>query len=964
MAGIMKFFRPTGDGSVNSSKKSERPATTREPLCQLGNTDALKRAAYQPTDDADSDVVLVCEDVAAGSKRKREDNGVSKALFQSCDQRMEPNHSSEAIPSAQQQQQHEHMATDQGDEVAQTYGAVETSDGRVAAEPLSGPTTNPKPGISAVIASEAANEAASGSLAAAQQAFSPDSARQPTAKRQRVPGGVDASALNQQAQQHQPQQHAQPLSQQQEQQDLPNPGLQSTPVPAPAPQSNQPSPNRDARPSASQLSFGAAAGGGGGGAGDAGGSPGTARAPSPGGGTGARSGAGAAVLPADLDVGARLGELRREAGELEAALEEELLLDSGLAATAAAAEGGRLPHTPSPAELCTWLEGRTLPLSQLVGQLAPLLPAGSDPTALRTWLVDLAQRRSYAAKEVSLDGAAASEDTTPGRLWVWEVRDPRKHLADKGTRKLVDLQRKRRKELRERLVAVCAAVEALAALQALQAPPAPGTKGPSAAARRSAESRAARSLQRLGKLAELGAVEAGFRTAVGELAAAGGAAAGRREKERERKEKEEAKARQREEEARAKEAKRAQEEEAKRKAKEAAAASKAGFHSREGLRKSQNLMESFFKRSAAAKSGAAAAGQSGGGAAAGAGGGGAGLEAPAAGGGAEAGEGPGSQAPGHPHPQQQQHSLPPAAGGSSQAAVATPAREREGPSLFNASKLACRQPDPALVAALDAAASQLPLPPERVAELFREDHRRWREQRRARKRMIGVPPTWSRRPNAPTDIRVLAAAYYGDVGSLELREGGSWAGLRTWRRKLIAFPKKESARPPFYGSFSKTSTAAGPRRPFGRDPALDYEVASDEEWEEEPEGESLSDSGDEGDSHVGAGEGAEEEDDGFIVGDDHLSEDEGAQLSGDPDDPMEVDGAARVPRVAAAGGPTRHLDPRLQQLESAIERVRTTNRPVLLVRPPPPPPAPATAPAAAPAASGLGEEAAASAAPA
>jgi len=30
------------------------------------------------------------------------------------------------------------------------------------------------------------------------------------------------------------------------------------------------------------------------------------------------------------------------------------------------------------------------------------------------------------------------------------------------------------------------------------------------------------------------------------------------------------------------------------------------------------------------------------------------------------------------------------------------------------------------------------------------------------------------------------------------------------------------------------------RRPFGRDPGLDYEVMSDEEWEEEPEGESLS----------------------------------------------------------------------------------------------------------------------------
>ncbi len=30
------------------------------------------------------------------------------------------------------------------------------------------------------------------------------------------------------------------------------------------------------------------------------------------------------------------------------------------------------------------------------------------------------------------------------------------------------------------------------------------------------------------------------------------------------------------------------------------------------------------------------------------------------------------------------------------------------------------------------------------------------------------------------------------------------------------------------------------RRPFGRDAELDYEVMSDQDWEEEPEGESLS----------------------------------------------------------------------------------------------------------------------------
>ena len=44
---------------------------------------------------------------------------------------------------------------------------------------------------------------------------------------------------------------------------------------------------------------------------------------------------------------------------------------------------------------------------------------------------------------------------------------------------------------------------------------------------------------------------------------------------------------------------------------------------------------------------------------------------------------------------------------------------------------------------------------------------------------------------------MLAAQYYGDAPI-------DMANLRTWRRKLVAFPKKDSARPPYYGSFSRT----------------------------------------------------------------------------------------------------------------------------------------------------------------
>ena len=36
------------------------------------------------------------------------------------------------------------------------------------------------------------------------------------------------------------------------------------------------------------------------------------------------------------------------------------------------------------------------------------------------------------------------------------------------------------------------------------------------------------------------------------------------------------------------------------------------------------------------------------------------------------------------------------------------------------------------------------------------------------------------------------------------------------------------------------SSHVGPRRYLAKDPVLDYEVMSDQEWEPEPEGESLS----------------------------------------------------------------------------------------------------------------------------
>ncbi|KAF2292021.1 hypothetical protein GH714_000198 [Hevea brasiliensis] len=61
----------------------------------------------------------------------------------------------------------------------------------------------------------------------------------------------------------------------------------------------------------------------------------------------------------------------------------------------------------------------------------------------------------------------------------------------------------------------------------------------------------------------------------------------------------------------------------------------------------------------------------------------------------------------------------------------------------------------------------------------------------------------------------------------------------TRRKQLLQFDK--SYRPAFYGIWPKKSHVIGPRHPFRKDPDLDYDIDSDEEWEEEDPGESLSD---------------------------------------------------------------------------------------------------------------------------
>lgn len=122
-----------------------------------------------------------------------------------------------------------------------------------------------------------------------------------------------------------------------------------------------------------------------------------------------------------------------------------------------------------------------------------------------------------------------------------------------------------------------------------------------------------------------------------------------------------------------------------------------------------------------------------------------------------------------------------------------------------------------------------------------------------------------------------------DDGPSQTNGDGSLSIAQKTRRskQLLQFDK--SYRPAFYGIWPRKSCIVGPRHPFKKDPELDYDLDSDEEWEEEDPGESLSDC-DKDDEEENLEEGyikTEEEDeseDGFFVPDGYLSENEGVQV--------------------------------------------------------------------------------------
>ncbi|XP_066150724.1 chromatin assembly factor 1 subunit A-B isoform X1 [Euwallacea fornicatus] len=96
---------------------------------------------------------------------------------------------------------------------------------------------------------------------------------------------------------------------------------------------------------------------------------------------------------------------------------------------------------------------------------------------------------------------------------------------------------------------------------------------------------------------------------------------------------------------------------------------------------------------------------------------------------------------------------------------------------------------------------------------------------------------------------------------------------RKMKAKYLSFG--ENRRPPFYGTWRKSSKFIKPRRPFGRDTErFNYEEDSDDDWEEEEQGESLEVYGEEDEKDATNEQDDYEVDNDFFVPHGHLSDDE------------------------------------------------------------------------------------------
>ncbi|XP_043277415.1 chromatin assembly factor 1 subunit A-B-like isoform X2 [Venturia canescens] len=135
--------------------------------------------------------------------------------------------------------------------------------------------------------------------------------------------------------------------------------------------------------------------------------------------------------------------------------------------------------------------------------------------------------------------------------------------------------------------------------------------------------------------------------------------------------------------------------------------------------------------------------------------------------------------------------------------------------------------------------------------------------------------TWP--PDSHDDVTIIDEDEIGGCDVVNLPK----PMVEKQRAKYLAFA--ENRRPPYWGTWRKKSATITPRKPFSQDTKwFDYDVDSDEEWEEEEPGESLHGSDDEKEEE-NPDDNEYDVDNEFMVPHGYLSEEE-AQADDDEED--------------------------------------------------------------------------------
>ncbi|KAM0905944.1 hypothetical protein ACQ4PT_016962 [Festuca glaucescens] len=153
---------------------------------------------------------------------------------------------------------------------------------------------------------------------------------------------------------------------------------------------------------------------------------------------------------------------------------------------------------------------------------------------------------------------------------------------------------------------------------------------------------------------------------------------------------------------------------------------------------------------------------------------------------------------------------------------------------------------------------------------------------------------------------------------------------RLIKRKLLQFAK--SNRPAYYGTWRKQSAFVGPKCPLKMDPDLDYEIDSDDEWEEEDPGESLSDCEKDTDEVVEEDSKItdEEEEDSFVVPDGYLSDNEGIQIESLLDDDKDDEASSLPPSQCPEIEEFRTLLRQQKVLNNLTEQALRKSQPLVI----------------------------------